>query len=72
MKCVGCDLTCTLCYFCRFMSWTHDSLAAPLDGMTGVFLVPGVIMAIAAIFKVGILVVPFSRLTVLFYTSGMF
>ncbi|KAG0570729.1 hypothetical protein KC19_6G183600 [Ceratodon purpureus] len=37
----------------RFMAWTHDSLAAPLDGMTGVFLVPGVIMAIAAIFKVG-------------------
>lgn len=37
----------------RFMAWTHDSLAAPLDGMAGVFLVPGVVMAIAAIFKVG-------------------
>lgn len=42
------------CYFCSFMAWTHDSLSAPLDGMAGVFLVPGVIMAIAAIFKVGL------------------
>ena len=56
-------LTRTSYYFCSFMAWTHDSLAAPLDGMTGVFLVPGVIMAIAAIFKVGIIVVPF-------YTTG--
>lgn len=43
------------CYFCSFMAWTHESLNAPLDGMVGVFLVPGVIMAIAAIFKVGTL-----------------
>ena len=54
VRCVGCDLKCTFCYFCSFMAWTHDTVAAPLDGMTGVFLVPGVIMAIAAVFKVGI------------------
>lgn len=47
-------LSLTFCYFCSFMAWTHDSLSAPLDGMVGVFLVPGVIMAIAAIFKVGL------------------
>ena len=41
------------------MAWTHDSLAAPLDGMAGVFLVPGVVMAIAAIFKVCNLIIPF-------------
>ncbi|XP_073388245.1 tubulin-folding cofactor D [Physcomitrium patens] len=37
----------------RFMAWAHDTLASPLDSRVGVFLVPGVIMAIAAIFKVG-------------------
>jgi hypothetical protein len=43
------------------MAWTHGSLTASLDNVTGVFLVPGVIMAIAAIFKVGNLILLFLK-----------
>jgi hypothetical protein len=35
------------------MAWTHQALATTQDGMMGVFLVPGIIGALAAIFKVG-------------------
>ncbi|CAK9217775.1 unnamed protein product [Sphagnum troendelagicum] len=36
-----------------FMAWTRQALATTQDGMMGVFLVPGIIGALAGIFKVG-------------------
>lgn len=34
------------------MAWTRQALATTQDGMMGVFLVPGIIGALAGIFKV--------------------
>ncbi|KAH7298542.1 hypothetical protein KP509_25G048400 [Ceratopteris richardii] len=36
-----------------FMTWTHEAITTALGSSTGVFLVPGVMGAVAAIFKVG-------------------